>query len=278
MGLNLLVGYTGLTSFGHSAWFGIGAYAAALAQKHWFTARSRCRSCSRSPSSPSSRRSSALLILRRRGVYFSLLTLALVALTYTIAFRWTELTGGEDGLGGLKRGSFGPVDFDDALVYYVVVALIGFGVLYVLLRVVRSPFGHVLVAIRENQQRATFQGYDVDRYKLAAFVLSAVVTGLAGALIGFQHYLVSAEATSVAFSGELLAMVVIGGMHHILGPALGVLFYILFRELFSIWTANWLLWFGLVFVGFVLYSPDGLVGIWATLQRRWRPPPEEARR
>jgi ABC-type branched-subunit amino acid transport system ATPase component len=179
-------------------------------------------------------------------------------------------------LGGLKRGSFGPVNFDDALVYYILVALIGFGVLYALLRVVRSPFGHVLVAIRENQLRATFQGYPVEQYKLAVFVLSAVVTGLAGALTGFQHYLVSAESTSVVFSGELLAMVVIGGMRHILGPALGVLFYILFRELFSIWTSNWLLWFGLVFVSFVLYSPGGLVGIWATLKRRWRPLPENA--
>ena len=94
--------------------------------------------------------------------------------------------------------------------------------LYVLLRVVRSPFGHVLVAIRENQLRATFQGYPVERYKLGVFVISAVVTGLAGALLGFQTYLVSAEAVSVPFSGELLAMVVIGGMHNILGPALGV--------------------------------------------------------
>ena len=156
------------------------------------------------------------------------------------------------------------------------VALIAFGVLYAMLRVTRSPFGHVLVAIRENQQRATFQGYDVDRYRLAVFVLSAVVTGLAGALYGFLNYLVSAEAVSVAFSGELLAMVVIGGMHHILGPALGVLFYMLFRELFSIWTGNWLLWFGVVFVGFVLYSPEGLAGIWARLRRRWHPPPEES--
>ena len=83
------------------------------------------------------------------------------------------MTGGEDGLGGLARGSLGPIDLDDALVYYIVVALIGLGVLYVLLRVTRSPFGHVLVAIRENQLRATFQGYPVERYKLAAFVLSA---------------------------------------------------------------------------------------------------------
>jgi ABC-type branched-subunit amino acid transport system ATPase component len=132
------------------------------------------------------------------------------------------------------------------------------------------------VAIRENQQRATFQGYDVDRYRLGAFVLSAVVTGLGGALQAFLNYLVSAESVSVAFSGELLAMVVIGGMHQFLGPGLGVLFYVAFRELFSMWTGNWLLWFGLVFVGFVLFSPEGLAGIWAKVRRRLRPPPEES--
>ena len=144
-------------------------------------------------------------------------------------------------------------------------AVLCLGVLYLLLRLVRSPFGHVLMAIRENQLRATFQGYPVERYKLLVFVISAVVTGFAGALIGFQNYLVSAEAVSVPFAGELLAIVVIGGMRSILGPALGALFFILFRELFSIWTPNWLLWFGLIFVGFVLYSPGGLVGIWATI-------------
>ena len=191
------------------------------------------------------------LILRRRGVYFSLLTLALVALAHTIAFRWTDVTGGENGLGGLERGALGPIDLDNSTYYYAFVAVIGLGVLYVLQRVTRSPFGHVLVAIRENQLRATFQGYPIDRYKLAVFVLSAVVTGLGGALTAFQNYFISADATSIELSGELLAMVVIGGMHHILGPALGALFFILFRELFSIWTANWLLWFGLVFLGFV---------------------------
>ena len=276
MGLNVLVGYTGLTSFGHSAWFGIGAYAAALAQKHWFHGQLALPILFAIAFVGVLATVVGVLILRRRGVYFSLLTLALVALVYTIAFRWTEVTGGEDGLGGLERGRLGPIDFDNAYVYYGFVALIGFAALYALLRVARSPFGHVLVAIRENQQRATFQGYAVDRYKLGAFVLSASVTALAGALTGFQHYLVSAESVSVTFSGELLAMVVIGGMHGILGPALGVLFYILFRELFSMWTGNWLLWFGLVFVGFVLYSPEGLTGIWAKLKRRWRPPPEEA--
>jgi ABC-type branched-subunit amino acid transport system permease subunit len=158
IGLNLCVGYTGLVSFGHSAWFGIGAYAAALLQLHvvpggiWL------------PLVGSMLIVGALsavvgaLILRRRGVYFSLLTLALSALTYTVAFRWSEVTGGEDGLGGLKRGTLGPIFLDDRVAFYVLIAVTGLAVLYLLLRLTRSPFGHVLVAIRENQVRATFQG------------------------------------------------------------------------------------------------------------------------
>jgi branched-chain amino acid transport system ATP-binding protein len=276
MGLNLCVGYTGLVSFGHGTWFGIGAYAAGLIQLHWFGGEIWLPLVLSMAVVAALSTMTGVIILRRRGVYFSLLTLAFAALTYTIAFRWSEVTGGEDGLGGLKRGSVAWFSLDNALAYYITVALIGLCVLYVLLRLVRSPFGHVLMAIRENQLRATFQGYPVERYKLAVFVMSAVVTGLAGALLAFQTYLVSAEAVSVPFSGELLAMVVIGGMRSMLGPPLGALFFIVFRELFSIWTPNWLFWFGLIFVAFVLYSPAGLVGIWATLRRRFRPAPEEA--
>jgi branched-chain amino acid transport system ATP-binding protein len=276
MALNLCVGYTGLVSFGHGAWFGIGAYAAGLIQLNWFRGEIWLPLLVSMAMVAVLSTIAGIIILRRRGVYFSLLTLALAALTYTIAFRWSEVTGGEDGLPGLKRGSIGTLSLDNALNFYVTVAVIGLAVLYVLLRLVRSPFGHVLVAIRENQLRATFQGYPVERYKLGVFVISAMVTGLAGALLAFQTYLVSAEAVSVPFSGEMLAMVVIGGMRSMLGPALGALFFILFRELFSIWTPNWLLWFGLIFVAFVMYSPGGLVGIWATFSRRWWPAPEEA--
>jgi ABC-type branched-subunit amino acid transport system ATPase component/ABC-type branched-subunit amino acid transport system permease subunit len=275
MGLNLCVGYTGLVSFGHGTWFGIGAYAAGLMQLNWFRGEIWLPILLSMIFVGLLSTAVGIIILRRRGVYFSLLTLALAALTYTIAFRWSNVTGGEDGLSGLKRGSIGPFSLDDARNYYILIALIGLAALYLLLRIVRSPFGHVLVAIRENQLRATFQGYPVERYKLGVFVISAVVTGLAGALVGFQTYLVSAEAVSVPFSGELLAMVVIGGMRNMLGPALGALFFILFRELFSIWTPNWLLWFGVIFVAFVMYSPGGLVGIWTTLSRRWWPLPEE---
>jgi ABC-type branched-subunit amino acid transport system ATPase component/ABC-type branched-subunit amino acid transport system permease subunit len=276
MGLNLCVGYAGLVSFGHSTWFGIGGYAAALIQRNLFPDQIALPIVLAMILVAGLSALAGAVILRRRGVYFSLLTLALAALTYTIAFRWTDVTGGENGLGDLRRGAIGPINLDNSLAYYGLVAVIALAVLYVLLRVLRSPFGHVVVAIRENQQRATFQGYRVERYKLAIFVLSAVVTGLAGTLLAFLTYLVSAEGVSVPFSGELLAMVVIGGMRSFLGPAFGALFFILFRELFSIWTADWLLWFGLIFVCFVVFSPSGLTGIWAQLRRRWRSAPEES--
>src|SRR4029077_12724827 len=146
---------------------------------------------------------------------------------------------------------------------------IGLLTVYLLWRFHRSPVGHVLVAIRENEQRARFIGYPADRYKLFAFTASARHTlsaspappagaPLAGTLAVFNHRFASAEPISVQFSGELLAMVVIGGMRSFLGPALGALFFILFREFLSIWTANWLLYFGLLFVGFIVFSPTGL--------------------
>ena len=185
MGLNLCVGYTGLVSFGHSTWFGIGAYAAGLVQLHWFPNTIALPLVLSMLFVAATSAVVGMLILRRRGVYFSLLTLALSALTYTVAFRWTDVTGGEDGLGGLKRGTIGPIFLDDPMAFYIFVAVLGLATLYLLMRLTRSPFGHVVVAIRENQTRATFQGYPVERYKLAVFVMSAVITGLAGALLGF---------------------------------------------------------------------------------------------
>jgi branched-chain amino acid transport system ATP-binding protein len=275
MGLNLLVGYTGLVSFGHAAWFGIGGYAAALAQLNWFPNQMWLPLLFAAVFTAALSLVVGFLVLRRRGVYFSLLTLALCALTFAMAFRWTALTGGEGGLGGIERGMLGPIDLNGHATYYTLVAVIAFALVYALLRVVRSPFGHVLVAIRENEQRATFQGYDTDKYKLLAFVISSTVTGLAGGLLIFLHRLAAAETTTVGFSGEMLAMVVIGGMRSFLGPALGALFFLLFRELFSIYTDNWLLYFGLIFVGFIIFSPSGLAGIWEQVRRRLRPAPED---
>src|SRR5947199_1201245 len=261
MGLNVLVGYTGLVSFGHGAWFGLGAYAAALSQRYWFSGEIVPPFLFAIAFVAAAALVSGALILRRRGVYFSLLTLALTALLFAIGYRWPELSGGESGLGGVTRASVLGVDLESDRVYYWAVAAIGMAVCYLLWRFHRSPVGTVLVAIRENEERARFIGYPTDRYKLFAFTASATVTALAGTLAVFHHRFASADPISVTFSGELLAMVVIGGMRSFLGPALGALFFILFRELLSIWTPNWLLFFGLLFVGFIVFSPAGLVGV-----------------
>ena len=270
MALNILVGYTGLVSFGHGAWFGLAAYAAGIVQRELF---------------PGSFLAPVLigvglvaliaalfgaLILRRRGVYFSLLTLALSAMLYTVAFRWTAVTGGEDGLGGIRRPIIGGVNFDASLPYYMLVAAIAFLVVLILWRFHNSPVGSVLVAIRENEQRARFLGYAADRYKLIAFTMSAAITGLAGTLLLFNNRMTSAEPISVAFSGELLAMVVIGGMRSFLGPALGALFFVIFRDYLSSITEDWLFVFGILFVAFIVFSPRGLVGVYEQVTAPFR--------
>jgi len=265
MALNLLVGNTGLVSFGHGAWFGLGAYAAALAQRHWFAESIVWPALFALAFLLVASILVGFLVLRRRGVYFSLLTLAFSALTYAVAFRWTAFTGGENGLGGVTRAIWFGVDLANPWVYYVIVATFGLFVVYALSRFHASPVGTVLLAIRENEQRAQFVGYATQRYKQYAYVMSATLTGFAGVLFAFHHRFASADPTAISFSGELLAMVIIGGMRSLLGPALGALFYILFREYLSIWTPNWLLFFGLLFVGFIVFSPTGLVGVWRRL-------------
>ena len=261
MGLNILVGNTGLVSFGHGAWFGLGAYAAALSQRYWFPGSIILPALFAIAFVAVSAVLSGALILRRRGVYFSLLTLALTALLFAITYRWTEFTGGESGLGGVTRATVLGTDLERDGNYYWVVAAVAMAICLLLWRFHRSPVGSVLLAIRENEQRARFVGYPTNRYKLIGFVLSAAVVAVAGTLSVFNHRFASAEPLSVAFSGELIAMVVIGGMRSFLGPALGALFFILFREFLSIWTPHWLFYFGLLFIGFIVFSPTGLVGV-----------------
>src|ERR1700761_5931924 len=270
MALNILVGHTGLVSFGHGAWFGLAAYAAALLQRNLMHDQFFGPAIVGVLIVTAIAAAFGFLILRRRGVYFSLLTLALAAMLYTVSFRWTEVTGGENGLGVITRPTLLGFNLESSTVYYWFVAGLAFVVLVLLWRFHRSPVGHVLVAIHENEQRARFVGYPTNRYKLAAFVLSASVTGLAGILLLFQNRMTSADPISVSFSGDLLAMVVIGGMRNFLGPALGALFFILFREFLSIYTENWLFWFGLVFVAFVVFSPTGLVGVAGRLTAPFR--------
>ncbi|HEX8164749.1 MAG TPA: branched-chain amino acid ABC transporter ATP-binding protein/permease [Beijerinckiaceae bacterium] len=280
LGLNVLVGYTGLVSFGHGAWFGLAAYAAALSQRHWFPGSVVLPTLFAILFIAVTATLAGALILRRRGVYFSLLTLALTALLFAVAYRWTDFTGGESGLGGVTRASVLGLNLERDPTYYAAVAVIAFLVCFLLWRFHRSPAGSVLVAIRENEQRARFLGYPTNRYKLLGFTASATVVGIAGVLSVFNHRFASAEPLAVAFSGELIAMVVIGGMRSFLGPALGAVFFVIFRDYLSSvrgpWTLgslvvpdsvvavardNWLFFFGLLFVGFILFSPTGLVGV-----------------
>jgi branched-chain amino acid transport system ATP-binding protein len=270
MALNILVGHTGLVSFGHGAWFGLAAYAAALLQRNWMQDSFFGPTIVGVLIVAATAAAFGFLILRRRGVYFSLLTLALSAMLYAVSFRWTEVTGGENGLGGITRPTLVGLNLESSTAYYWLVAAIAFAVLILLWRFHHSTVGTVLVAIRENEQRARFLGYPSNRYKLLAFVLSASITGLAGILLLFQNRMTSADPISVSFSGDLLAMVVIGGMRSFLGPALGALFFILFREFLGIYTENWLFWFGLVFVAFIVFSPTGLVGVGERLMAPFR--------
>ncbi len=278
MGLNLCIGYTGLVSFGHGTWFGIGAYAAGLIQLHWFPGEIWLPLLS----------SMAVVAVavgdrrRRHPAPARCLFLAADAgacgadLHHRVPLEQPDRRRGRPRRLEARQSRTAQPGQCARLLHRRRADRIG----RALCAAAAGAFAVRPCAGGDPRKPVArhFQGYPVDRYKLGVFVLSAVVTGLAGALIAFQNYLVSAEAVSVPFSGELLAMVVIGGMRSMLGPALGALFFILFRELFSIWTANWLLWFGLIFVAFVMYSPGGLVGIWGTLIRRWRPAPEECRR
>src|SRR6201747_1650616 len=176
MALNILVGHTGLVSFGHGAWFGLAAYAAALVQRNLTPDSFFGPTIAGVVIVAVVATAFGFLILRRRGVYFSLLTLALAAMLYSISFRWTEVTGGENGLGGITRPTLFGVNFESSTYYYWFVALIAYLVLILLWRFHNSPVGSVLVAIRENEQRARFLGYPTNRYKLPALGLSAATT------------------------------------------------------------------------------------------------------
>ncbi len=274
MGLNLLLGKTGLVSFGHGAWFGSGAYIAALSQKFWFPQQMLAPFLITIIFIAVAGAVIGALLLRRRGVYFSLLTLAVTVLAFSIAYRSTNFTGGENGLGDVFRGALVGISLEPASAYYIFVALVSFAIFLFLVCLDNSPFGAVLEAIRENETRAEFIGFNVRRYKLIAFVISVTITGFAGALQVFHHRFASADPLSVSFSGALVAMVVIGGMRSFLGPALGAAFYSIMQELLTSRTDNWLFWFGLVFVATVLFSPNGLMGFWSRIVSRWRTGPE----
>jgi len=257
MSLDLLMGYTGMVSFGHSAFFGIGAYVAALA----LVKSPGLTSALLLPAAAAA--AGALVIgyfsIRVSGVYFIMLTLAFSQMFHAVAFQ-NAFLGAEDGLVGIPRPTVAGWSIGSLGRFHAyLVAIAGLLALF-LWRVTRSPFGRVLRGIHENEARMQAVGYPVRRYKLAAFVIAGTVAGIAGALYAQFQGSVSPDAFFWTTSGQALLMVIIGGTGTLGGAMLGAAAFILLQSLVSSYTERWMLILGLTFVLLVLFAPGGIVG------------------
>lgn len=274
MGYNLLLGFTGLPSFGHGAFFGIGAYAFGLLQHKiwpnlWFDLVGAVVVTAVLGGLV------ALFISHRRGIYYSLLTIAFGQVFWFIANKWSSVTGGEDGLLSIKRlpADLGFVSFDlasnNALFFF---CLILFALVLVgLWRLIHSPLGRIFSAIKQNETRASFVGYNVWLYKWLAFTISTAVAGLAGAMFAMAQQSAYPNVMSLQTSGFVVMMVLIGGgLVSFWGALIGATFFILARDLLGAYTETWLLWYGLVFMVMVLFKPEGIAGAWQAWRNRPR--------
>jgi branched-chain amino acid transport system permease protein len=273
LGHNLLLGYGGLPSFGHGAYFGVGAYAFGLLQQR-ADAGLLTGLLGAVLFSAVAGMLVGAFISHKRGIYYALLTIAFGQVFWFAAVKLHAITGGEDGLLNIKRPdlSLGFINIklgsNEAFFYF---ALVLFAlVLVALWRLIHSPFGRVLRAIKQNEMRAAFVGHNVWLYKWLAFSLSASVAGLAGALFAMAQQSAYPNVMSLHNSGFVVMMVLIGGgLVSFWGPVIGALVFILTRDLLGAYTETWLLWYGLVFMVMVLFQPDGVAGAWQKARARW---------
>ena len=272
LGLNLLLGYTGLLSFGQSTFFGSAAYVAGWLLKHYAINVFLALGIGIGVGALS-----ALLVgylcVQRSGLYFIMLTFALNQLFFFIAYQWTSVTGGEDGMPGVPRPAFLGIDFKDPMSYYIFVALLFLTSLWAMRRVVESPFGKILQAIRENEVRAAAVGYNVPRFKLAAFVIAGAFSGLAGVLYAMLFGIVPLEAIGFVTSGNVVFATLIGGSGSLYGPVIGSFVFIWLSESMSVVWERWPLLLGVAFVIVVLFLRGGVVEAWSRFwrwQSRWQ--------
>lgn len=270
VGLNVLFGYTGLLSFGHAAFLGVGGYLTGISMLSfgwpWWLAL------------PLGVVASAFvglvmgwLAIRSRGIYFSMVTLALAQCVYFIFYKAERWTGGENGLRGIKvepvqMGSWTFDLLNPLTKYYFVLAFVALALWFVS-RLLASPFGAVMETIRENEKRAAACGYDVARSKLVAFVLSASICGLAGGLRALHLSIVPIDALHYLTSGQAIMMCLLGGMGTFFGPFVGAAAFLLIEEGATNFTKHWQLVTGVVFIVFVLFFPKG---IWGSLLERMK--------
>jgi branched-chain amino acid transport system permease protein len=262
MSLDLMVGYTRLLSFGHAAAYGLGAYTCGNVLLH--TAIPLVFAVPLAAAfSGIVGIGVAWVCTLASGVSFSMLTLAFAQLLYAVAFKWTTVTGASDGLAGIPRspGPFGITVFAGKMGFYYLVLGSLLGALLFCRALVRSPFGAVLRGIRENEAKTLSLGYNTRRYKIAVVATSFALGGLAGALYAPFAGFANTELLFWLFSGQVLIMVIVGGAGTLVGPIIGAAFFMLVSNLLSSWTDSWALFFGLIFIGFVLFAPEGIWGL-----------------
>ncbi|HLJ59935.1 MAG TPA: branched-chain amino acid ABC transporter permease [bacterium] len=260
---DLLLGHTGLLSFGHAAYFGAGAYVSGILAARAGTAFPLNVLAGGAAAGVLAVPLMALGI-RRTGIYFAMITLALAQMVYYIANAWRDMTGGENGVTGIPHGSlFGASLASSTSFYYAALPIVALGVVFCW-RIVRSPFGRVLVAIRENEARAESLGYDTARYKLMAAILSTALAGVAGGIWAINHSFVALDAVHWSTSGTVVIMTLLGGMGTRLGPLVGAGLVLILRDAISSWTDAWGVVTGAIFVGVILAFRHGIVG---TLER-----------
>jgi branched-chain amino acid transport system permease protein len=264
---NLLLGFGGLLSFGHAAYFGSASYIAAHSAKVW--------GLSPELSILAGTAAAALLglafgslAIRRQGIYFAMVTLAFAQMIYFFSLQ-APFTGGEDGIQGVPRGNvFGLIPIQSHFAVYWMVLAITFIGLLLIYRIIHSPFGQVLKAIRENEPRAISLGYHVNRYKLTVFVLSATLAGLAGATKAFVFQLASLTDVHWTMSGEVVLMTLLGGMGTVFGPIVGAAVIVTMQNYLATWGAWVTIVQGIVFVICVMVFREGIVGVIQKWTRR----------
>ena len=264
MAVNFLLGFSGVLSFGHAAYFGLGAYGAGMAIKYLY------------PSTPLGILVGVLvgtfaamiigaMIVRLRGVYFAMVTIAFGQVFYFIAFRWVSVTGGDDGLTGWERIPLNlgfttfDIRHDDIAFYYLVLLCLAISAILMAL-LLRSPFGRTLLAIRENERRARFLGIDVDRHIWLSFVVSGLFASLAGALYAYLDNFVDPRAFYWQQSGDFVIMAVLGGMRSFWGPLIGAAIFTVLQDKTSSVTDYWMSILGFFFVLAVVFFPRGVLG------------------
>jgi branched-chain amino acid transport system permease protein len=271
LGFNLVYGYLGLLSFGHAALFGTGAYLCGIAITHfalpWFAAIAI--------GVLGGLLMAALigvLAIRTRGIYFAMVTMALSQCVYYLFYQAVDWTGGENGLRGINVRTidvFGiKLDFINPLTRYYVIAVFVIAAFFILSRILASPFGAVIEAVRENEARAKASGYDVTLTRLITFILSGGFCGLAGALAALHLSIVPIEILHYDTSGMVVMIALLGGMGTFFGPMIGAAAFLLLENLVSLWTVHWQLIVGAIFMICVLFFP---AGIWGTLIQRLKP-------